>query len=346
MDDTFENKASTVTMIASLNTTVNIELLYDLFSVMYPRNPDGSRFFHPKNIRNKIPFFGITNSIICVKYKGKIRGIRQNEGQMNNVVSIDLQVCNKNINLKLARTNIQLTGATSYEMGEHAFKVLCAHVNMINDNVAHIRSLEPELRKKTIEWVLEEVTSQREIRLAESPLIEVKGLPAMDLEKINLTDGIDKKTASFMWQFTEDFDTLEPYLEKIERVSTFINDETLKIIESELGLDNIRISNSVYNFNLGKEVSLIQLTKHLMKKGFSVEFHNWNATHLKISIPIEEEETESVIEPTTTAHKIKAHRFSVHKNFSIKQTSPSCYDQAIEARNLFLMGISDYVPKY
>lgn len=324
MDATFENKASTVTMVASLNTTVNIEVLYDLFSVMYPRNPDGTRFFHPKNIRNKIPFFGIPNSIICVKYKGKIRGIRQNEGQMNNVVSIDLQVCNKNINLKLAKTNIQLTGATSYEMGEHAFKVLCAHVNMVNSNITHIRSIDADLRKKTISWVLEQVNSK-------------ETLPTMNLELIENDKSIDKITASFIWQFTEDFDTHEPYVEKIERIKSFIENESLQITDSELGLENIRISNSVYNFNLGKEVSLIQLTKHLMNKGFSVEFHNWNATHLKISIPIEEEEESA---------KIKAHRFSVHKNFSIKQTSPSCYEQAIEARNLFLSGISDYIPKY
>jgi hypothetical protein len=343
-------KASTITMTTSLNTSVNIELAYELFSVLYPRNPDGTRFVHPKNIRNKIPYFGIPNSIICVKYKGKIRGIRQNEGQMNNVVSIDLQACDKNINLKLAKTKIQLTGATSHEMGKYAFEMLCAHVNMIQANLCYIRNLSEDVCNDTITWVMDYVYDYF-TQNGTLPYLDVSALPKE----------IDAKLAGFVWQYMEDFDDFEPFQNKIQKVVDILNDHDLNVLESEAPLEpvDINISNSVYNFNLGKEVSLIQLSSHLMKKGFRCEFHNWNA-NLKVSIPIEEEMDDSSVNETlqttstggsngtsgSNGSKVKAHRFSIHKNFSIKQTSPSCYEQAMEARDLFLYGIADYVPEY
>jgi hypothetical protein len=337
-------KASTITMTTSLNISVNIELAYDLFSVLYPRNSDGSRFVHPKNIRNKIPYFGIPNSIICVKYKGKIRGIRQNEGQMNNVVSIDLQVCDKNINLKLAKTKIQLTGATTHEMGAHAFSVLCAHVNMIQGNLDYIRTLDENTCNDTISWVMQYIYEFYEIN-GSLPYLDITAFP----------NNIDIRLASFIWQYIEDFDTFEPFQDKVQRVIDILNDHELNILDNNYTLEpiNINISNSVYNFNMGKEVSLIQLSSHLMKKGFRCEFHNWNA-NLKVSIPIESEEMEDDIDDASgTLHtnstgntKVKAHRFSIHKNFSIKQTSPSCYEQAMEARDLFISGLVDYIPTY
>jgi hypothetical protein len=332
-------------MTTCLNTSVDIGLAYELFSVLYPRNGDGTRFMHPKNIRNKIPYFGVPNSIICVKYKGKIRGIRQNEGQMNNVISIDLQVCDKNINLKLAKTKIQLTGATSHEMGAHAFHVLCAHVNMIQANLDYIRSLSEDVCNDTITWVMDYVYNR---------FTETGTLPYVD---ISMIDGsvLDSRLASFVWQYTEDFDTFEAYQTKIQSVIDILNDHELNILEDNQVLEpiNINISNSVYNFTLGKDVSLIQLSSHLMKKGFRCEFHNWNA-NLKVSIPIESDEMDDDDTASGTLHtnstgnsaKVKAHRFSIHKNFSIKQTSPSCYEQAMEARDLFLYGLSDYVPEY
>jgi 2C-methyl-D-erythritol 2,4-cyclodiphosphate synthase len=113
--------ASTITMTATLTSSINIKSVFEILPIVHPRNPDGTKFMHPKNTREKIPYFGVENIIVCVKYINKIRGIRQNKKHMNNVISVDLQVYNKNINLKLAKNNLQLTGATSDVMGRNSF---------------------------------------------------------------------------------------------------------------------------------------------------------------------------------------------------------------------------------
>jgi hypothetical protein len=325
-------KASTMTMTCGLTVPVNIELAFHLVSILHPRNPDESRFIHPKNIRSKIPYFGIENAIVSAKYKGISKGIRSGQvHMMNNVVSLDLSCLGKNINLKLAKTKIQLTGATSFEMGEHAFRVLCEHVNMIQSNLNYIRTIDLETRKITEDWVIKKVEE----------MIMPNRLPYIDMNAIESEEIIDKKYAAFLWQYTDDFDVLDEYCKKIDWIVNKINGDE-QIVESELNIENINISNSVYNFSLGEEVSLIQLTKHLIKKGFSVEFHNWNASHLKVSIPV----VENGVNVMSNTNKLKAHRFSVHRNGSVKYTSPTMYEKAMESRQLFLDALIDYTPEY
>lgn len=334
------NSVSTITMTASLQANVNIQLAYELISVLYPKNADGTRFIHPKNTRNKIPYFGVENAIVCVKYKGKIRGIRQNEGQMNNVVSIDLQTGNKNVNIKLAKNKVQLTGANSDEMGKRSFEILCNHLNMIQVNLNHIRHLSEDVRQATIAWVIAQNNQEK--------------ITPINYDLINSEPTIDKSFASFLWQFTDDFIDLETdaakylYYEKFTRIIEICYKIEENIVDGELGIIDCNISNSVYNYSLNKEVSLIALTKHLYKKGFSVSFHNWNSTQLKVSIPIINDEMSETSEEsvrtasTSSSGKIKAHRFTVHRKLSIKQTSPTNYEQASEAREAFLAGIMDF----
>jgi hypothetical protein len=328
-------KASTITMTCDLSTNVNIELVFNLISILHPRNPDESRFIHPKNIRSKIPFFGIDNAIVSAKYKGVSKGIRSGQNHMmNNVVSLDLNCMDKNINLKLARVKMQLTGATSYEMGEYAFNVLCAHINMIQKNLSYIADLDESIKKQTENWVLETVEST--MCIPRLPYIDI------DLIKIASEKGeCDSTYASFLWQYTDDFDDFESYYKKMNWISeTNFGDN--KVVDTEVTASNINISNSVYNFRIGEEMSLIQLTKHLIKKGFSVEFHNWNASHLKVSIPVMENGKNVV----SNTNKLKAHRFSIHRNASVKQTSPTFYKDAISARQMFVDAIVDYKPEY
>jgi hypothetical protein len=333
-------KASTMTMTCDLSTTVNIELVFNLVSILHPRNPDETRFIHPKNVRSKIPFFGIENAIVSAKYKGISKGIRSGQNHMmNNVVSLDLSCMNKNINLKLAKTKIQLTGATSAEMGEHAFNVICQHIDMIQNNLNYIRSLDTDLRKATEEWVVDTIGS-----LAPAST----RLPYIDLAIIEACDFIDHKYAAFLWQYTDDFDDYTSYTEKIKYIVGIIDNTGLEArviaepsIES-LYPGNVSISNSVYNFSLGEDVSLIQLTKHLIKKGFNVEFHNWNASHMKVTIPV----IENGVNVVSNTNKLKAHRFSIHRNGSVKYTSPTFYDKAMSIKKIFLDAVSDYVPEY
>jgi hypothetical protein len=352
-------EASTITMITSLKGLVEIAAAFELLCLIYPKNPDGTRFIHPTKTRNKIPYFGVSNSIVCVKYKGSVRGIRQNEGQMNNVVSVDLQCCNKNINLKLAKTKIQLTGASSEEMGNEAFEILCAHLNMIQSHIEYKNSLSEEVKNKTLDF------------FRKGNVFNLESLP----------EDVDIRLATFLSMYMEDFEDYNTFLEKIERIM-LIETVCTENIQPYVS----RISNSVYNYTLNREISLIQMTQHLYKKGFNVSFHNWSSTYLNVSIPIlkeapsEEEGLEGseenysktpgssssgeTIKTVSTKSdtsfsseaseksdalekldndKIKAHRFIIYRGGSIKQTSPTSFGEALEARNMILESIEDFV---
>ena len=330
--------ASTITMITSIKGNVDIVAAFDLLCIIWPRNEDGTRFIHPSKTRNKIPYFNVSNSIVCVKYKGCVRGIRQNEGQMNNVVSIDLQCSNKNINLKLAKTKIQLTGASSEEMGNEAFKVLCAHLNMIQDNVEYKNKIDEVIRNNTLEWMF---SNQETL----SSLMDKEEFP----------ENVDTRLAKFLFGYYSEFDEFELFKKKVEKIMKF------EFLCSEnVQPDNPRISNSVYNYSLGKEISLLNMTMHLRKKGFNANFHNWNTTYVNVSIPIMNEEKsitpesyvsgftatteEDFVEPEEDkkAEKIKVHRFIIYRGGSIRQTSPTNYEEAFEVRNVILDSLEDF----
>jgi hypothetical protein len=361
-----EINASTITMITGIKGNVDIVSAYEVLCILCPRNEDGTRFVHPIKTRNKIPYFGIPNAIVCVKYEGSVRGIRQNKGQMNNVVSIDLQCCDKNINLKLAKTKIQLTGANSEKMGIEAFQILCAHLNMIQDNINYKNGLSEEIKEHTLNWI----NSNTELNM---DMIETS------------PDNVDKRLLRFLYGYYSEFDKYEDFCEKIKKVM-----KVIFLCSENVQPDNPRISNSVYNYTLGKEISLINMTMHLRKKGFNANFHNWNTTYVNVSIPImndskgssastpesilsgfTESSTESEFDDQDSPEelsaspelikelssspeemgispqdkkegKVKVHRFIIYRGGSIKQTSPTCYELALDVRNIILEALVDF----
>ena len=351
-------QASTITMVSRISTVVNIELAYHFLSVMHPRNTDGSRFIHPKSTRDKIPFFGVNGAIVCLKYKGKIRGIRQNESQMNNVVSVDLQIHNKNVNIKLAKTNLQLTGASSEQMGNDAFSYICGHINMVQTHLNYAKSLNKETLEGTFNWLCETLSPSG---LKTPPGTPKNAVLKPDIELLNKAPSlIDKNFALFLWQYIDDFDNIEDFISKITSVMNVIRTPEQKLVTEEVRVLESRISNSVFNYAIKRRASLIALSKFLLNKGFSVGFHTWNSAQLKVTIPIIDEEEDmdeegsneldtSTVSYSTygnnTKKKIRAHRFSVsgNDNMSVKMTSPSSYVDALEAQTLFLDSVYEFL---
>lgn len=343
------DKASTITMTASLSSSINIAIAFEILSVLVPYNPDGTRFIHPENTRNKIPFFGVENAIVCVKYKGKIRGIRQNVGQMNNVVSVDLQVCNKNINLKLARNRVQLTGATSEDMGKTSFEILCSHINMIQNHLDYIRKLNCNVKQYTMKWIIDTINKNNDNTINKISYEEIQ-------KESENNEMLDFKFASFLYQFNIEYEKFTDYYDKFSKIIEIcLGTENVILEDNSVIVVNWKISNSVYNYSLDleeKDISLLGLSKFLYQKGFSVDYHPLISTHLKIVIPLDEtNETDSFecfddnnsSSSSSSSNKIKTHRFSIHRGgVSIKQTSPSNSELASEARERLLSAIYEY----
>jgi hypothetical protein len=348
------SEASTITMVCSLAGEIDIGAACEILQVFHPLNPDGTKFYHPLKTRNKIPYFGIKNAIVCVKYKGAIRGIRQNKGQMNNVISIDLQCCNKNINIKLARQKMQLTGASSEAMGNEAFDAMCEIVNNLAVSLSYFSTLSEEVTRNTMKFLIEHTSN---------PL----GLNTLKpLGKVKIPDNVDEMLLSFLNSYYDDCTNHSGFVDKIYRVMNF-----KKIADSKISVTHSRISNSVYNYSLGKEISLLSMTNHLYKKGFNVSFHNWCNTHLNVSIPVlndksytpkskssttsenslstihtehseDEEVAEEENEVQEKEEKIKVHRFIIYRGGSIKQTSPTKYEDAIASKASLMKALEDF----
>jgi hypothetical protein len=256
----------------------------------------------------------------------------------------------------LAKTKIQLTGASSEEMGNEAFEILCAHLNMIQSHIEYKNSLSEEVKNNTLKF------------FKEGNVINLESLPK----------NIDVRLTTFLSMYMEDFEDYNLFLEKIQRIMD-IETVCTENIQPYVS----RISNSVYNYTLNREISLIEMTQHLYKKGFNVSFHNWSSTYLNVSIPILKEapleedalegseeissktpgssssgETIKTVSTTSFSSeeseksealekldndKIKAHRFIIYRGGSIKQTSPTSFTEALEARNMILESIEDFV---
>jgi hypothetical protein len=353
------SEASTITMVCSLAGEIDISAACEILPVYHPLNPDGTKFYHPLKTRNKIPYFGIKNAIVCVKYKGAIRGIRQNKGQMNNVISIDLQCCNKNINIKLARQKMQLTGASSEAMGNEAFDAMCEIVNNLSVQLSYFSTLSEKVTQNTMKFLFEHTNNTQLLNTLKP------------LGKVKIPDNVDEHLLNFLNAYYDDCTSHSGFVDKIYRVMNF-----KKIADSKISVTHSRISNSVYNYSLGKEISLLSMTNHLYKKGFNVSFHNWCNTHLNVSIPVlndksftpkskssttstislstihtehsEEDECNEVVneeddnEVVEKEEKIKVHRFIIYRGGSIKQTSPTKYEDAIASKASLMKALEDF----
>ncbi len=350
------SEASTITMVCSLAGEIDIGAACEILPVYHPLNPDGTKFYHPLKTRNKIPYFGVKNAIVCVKYKGAIRGIRQNKGQMNNVISIDLQCCNKNINIKLARQKMQLTGASSETMGNEAFNAMCEIINNISVQLSYFSTLSEEVTRDTMKFLFDNTHNPQVINTLKP------------LGKVKIPDNVDETLLNFLNAYYDDCTSHSGFIDKIYRVINY-----KKIADSKISVTHSRISNSVYNYSLGREISLLSMTNHLYKKGFNVSFHNWCNTHLNVSIPVfndksstpkskssatslssihteysdDDNEYDKVAddednEVVEKEEKIKVHRFIIYRGGSIKQTSPTKYEDAIASKASLMKALEDF----
>jgi hypothetical protein len=252
---------------------------------------------------------------------------------------------------------MQLTGANSEAMGNEAFNAMCDIINNLATELTYFSTLSEEIIKNTLTFLLEHT---------QNPQV-VNGLKP--LGKVKIPKNVDENLLVFLNKYYDDCTTHSAFTDKIYRVMTF-----KKIADSKISVTYSRISNSVYNYSLGKEISLLNMTKHLYGKGFNVSFHNWCNTHLNVSIPVlntnsstpKSKSSEASLSTIKTEHtedsdydeavdeedendkvqekeeKIKVHRFIIYRGGSIKQTSPTKYEDAISSKASLMKALEDF----
>jgi hypothetical protein len=248
--------------VSELLTCVNVNYLIEI------KNSKGSRV--------KIPYFGIEGAIVSVRYKGESRGIRIGGKQLRNCIATDLQCGKKNIHQKIASYKLQLCGALTVKMAEDAFNYCLENIKMVNEHWLHFNSLDDIIKENSISW-LYSVLINEDILLMFDNVDIIK-------EFENIPDNVDYRTVRFLSMFTYDYKTPTLYKNKINTLLTIKEELCYKIFPN---LNETRISNGIYNYNLGNKISLIKLCNGLYQLGFGVLYYNWSSSKLlRIMIPL------------------------------------------------------------
>ncbi len=319
---------STVTMVSSFDKTINPKDVAEYLPVVHLfHEKTGKRLKLDSGTRTSIKYYGIENIIISVCYKKTRRGMRT--GAMNNMVSLDIQHGGKNIHVKLSSTTITSVGTSGYQFGVDVFNLMIKHLNMLNNNIKYVKSMDKEIRDKNLEWIFDNCIDDK------GRLTNVKNL----LKLIKKTEWLDKTFAKACSVYVDDFEANEVDLFRL-KVKNFIEQTTF--YPGELKCMKPSIFNSVYHINLfkdikNKRISLHRLAPYLAEKNFVVEFHNWISEGVNVCFDIEEEKT-------GVHHKDKEykHRFTIHERGTMRQCSPTFKEESYK----YYLGIVKQIEQF
>jgi len=306
-----------VVMVASTSTPLRLRSLFEYLSVNWVDFIISGK---------GIPYFGVDKAIVSTGYGGKFRGIRR-KGQLRNIVSIDLQLGNesggpdpgKNVHLKVSDDNIHLTGALSQEMGEKTYDVVLSHIAMAVGYQKHIRSLDVDTQISTINALLNNGYGN----------------------KIDLTFYRFGKMLEFEYKSDPGSTSIDrgSYAEKLRLLCELdpIHDmPSVSVISPH-------VCNSIYTYKLGKRISLIDTAKKLSNVGYSVHYTNLKADKfMRAMIPIfcpGTTEYSTIFINRKGKEQVNAHRFQVYKRGTVRQYSPTSYDEAIAAHLAFVKAL-------
>lgn len=301
-----------VVLTAEILGRIDLKTLACLVPIVPVRYPDGNPVVIQGKV--KVPYFGMPNVLISARSKDASRGIRTG-GVMANMVSIDLQCMEKNVNFKVSSKNLQVTGATSSEMGTYAFRVLVEHIKMFRDNLEHLRSLSEDVRNRTLQTILGWDPQKIRFPLA-MPEIQNESAPGGPS-----IPNIDTRLAIFICSYAHECANQIKFAEKINELLSCSG-----ICTADLGLGQVSVINTVcnYNYQLG-ELPIGDLAAYLLQLGYMVEYHNWKAAaYFKVCIQVEN------LAPAKNG-QIKGHKFRIGKEGAVTQTSPTPADQAYAA---------------
>ena len=133
-----EHKVTTMTIIMPLKGEVDLNKIFPLLEItrieLKPTRRQTKKF--------KIPFCGLPGAILSARYKGCIRGIIKSTQTrcFLNAITIDISTEEKNVNIKLSKSKIQMCGATSVGLARKAANYVIAKLYGIQDELDYINS--------------------------------------------------------------------------------------------------------------------------------------------------------------------------------------------------------------
>ena len=311
---------STITIVSKLTNELDVTNVAKFLPVINLFDKTGQRIKLLSGSRNSIQYYGIDKIIISVCYKKIRRGMRT--GAMNNMVSIDIQILNKNIHVKLSSNSVTCVGTSGIEHGIEVFDVIKNYIYMLDSNIKYCRNYENS--PKLLDWLFTAcVEDETLIRLDKLNVI---------ISNSSFSDE-DKKFLHICSSYIDDFDTIEPYKIKIK---DFLMCENL--FDTNIEFQYPSVYNSVYHCTLSKNyrIPLHQLAPYLSNMGLIVEFHNWSSEGCNICFPIEEFKDGHI----TKEYK---HRFTIHERSTMRQCSPTYHNESYKFYTIIVGLINKFI---
>lgn len=371
-------RATNMVMVTHANQNINLLSLYELLTLVQVDFTVGMK--HSEGSRVKVPFFGVEGAIVAVRFMNKSRGIRNKGGQLRNVVAIDIQYCNKNIHLKVSTNKVALMGALTEAMGNGAFQLLLAHMEMVQGHYAWLKQLPADKLQASIKWLCETLygpPTDEDLRNT----LKKRDDPDVMKAFASLPRDVDKRTVTYLSMFAHEYKFYNDFVTKLETILTL----QAPIYTQLPKLGPGKIHNAVYNYRIGCRVSLVQLCRLLLERGYGASYQNWcKSKSMQVMVPIKSNDALDALQdldledegdegdeekfhlplpvkqemkvgaeqpgtpevpspPAAKSDRAKrpAHRFTIYQGGAIRQSSPSIHTVAEQVKNTLLKDIHE-----
>ena len=150
--------------------------------------------------------------------------------------------------------------------------------------------------------------------------------------QLEIPNHLDSQIVNYLIMFTVEYTNIKDYIQKLDRLFSF----KIPIFPNIPRLLNYKICLGIYFSSIGVGLSLIKIAKNLAlvknSNGYSkyiVSYHNWNSRkQVKIVSPIDQN---------------SSHKFSISCKGTVRQNSPTSYEQARKENQILLDNIRMYV---
>ena len=301
---------------------MDVITLSKFLPVIHLFDNEGNRIKLISGSRNSIEYYGVDKIILSVCYKKIRRGMRT--GAMNNMVSIDIQLLEKNIHVKLSANSITCVGTSGIDQGIQVFNIIKDYIYMLNSNINYCKNYKN--KSNLLKWLFKNCTGEDNntlIRLNEiTKIINTSNFNEFDIQFLNICSC-----------YIDEFDIIKDFQSKI-------NDFLCCNVIFEEIFDFLypSVYNSVYHCTLDDtiRIPLHKLAPYLSNLGLTVEFHNWNSEGCNICFPIEEYKDGHI----TKEYK---HRFTIHERSTMRQCSPTYHDESYKFYKIIVKLINDFL---
>ena len=274
-----KHKVTTMTLVIPLTGTINLDLAYALLPITPIELPPNYR----RSQKSRLPHCSIPGSIISIRYKECTRGVQRskNSNFFKNSITLDISAKDKNLSMKISRSNIHMCGASSETQAREGVSYILNYLLDIQDKLDNIKNKGDHITP-TITW-LKKATKGKftphstrctdGMRIISDYLVKTPTKPYPQDVDVEIADFILRQINDFTYHsdFCQDIDIL-------------LNASAL--ITKPLAIDKVHKVMVNFKYNLGFKVDRFELAKAISGvNGFYAQYDNSMEYNVTITLP-------------------------------------------------------------